>query len=250
MVGNHSAVAGKCHAAAQRQGPRRLAGVHSSGFGRAGCGTVARLALAVRRRVSASTQDQALAALLFLYRELLGRDPGWLDDIVRARRPRRLPVVLTRAEVDALLGALGGVSWIMGTLLYGSGLRLFECLRLRGKDIEFSRNEIVVREGKGSKDRVTMLPAAVKDPLTQHLARVRRLHEADLRQGYGHVLLPDALAAKYPNADREWSWQWVFPASKISADPRFGRRLRHHVHESVLQKATRKRSAARLAKWG
>ncbi len=191
-----------------------------------------------------------MAALLFLYRELLGRDPGWLDDIVRARRPRRLPVVLTRAEVDALLGALAGVSWIMGTLLYGSGLRLFECLRLRVKDIEFSRNEIVVREGKGSKDRVTMLPAAVKDPLTQHLARVRRLHEADLRQGYGHVLLPDALAAKYPNADREWSWQWVFPASKISADPRCGRRLRHHVHESVLQKATRKRSAARLAKWG
>ncbi len=196
-------------------------------------------ALAVKRHVSASTQNQALAAVLFLYRELLGTDPGWIDDMVRARRPRRLPVVLTRSEVEALLGGLRGVPWIMATLLYGSGLRLSECLRLRVKDVDFSRGEIVVREGKGNKDRVTMLPTAVCESLRQHLEQVHRLHVADLQGGFGRVLLPEALARKYPNADREWSWQWVFPASKISADPRFPHRLRHHLHESVLQKAIR-----------
>jgi integron integrase len=161
-------------------------------------------ALAVERQVSASTQNQALAALLFLYREVLGRDPGWLDGIVRAKRPQRLPVVLTRQEVSALLGALSGVNWMMATLLYGAGLRLRECLRLRVKDIDFSRSEIVAREGKGNKDRVTMLPASLQEPLAAHLERVRRLHERDLAAGFGRVQLPDALARKYVNADREW----------------------------------------------
>jgi integron integrase len=179
------------------------------------------------------------------YRELLGGDPGWLEDAVRARRPRRLPTVLTRHEVEALLGALHGVPWTMATLLYGSGLRLFECLRLRVKDLDFGRNEIVVREGKGNKDRVTTLPAAVRDALTRHLETAQRIHEADLRAGFGQVLLPDALARKYPHAEREWGWQWVFPASKISSDPAFPWRLRHHLHESVLQKAIR--SGARRA---
>ena len=202
-------------------------------------------ALAVERHVSASTQNQALAAILFLYREVFGRDPGWLDGIVRAKRPQRLPVVLTRSEVSALLSALGGVNWMMAMLLYGAGLRLRECLRLRVKDVEFSRNEIVVREGKGNKDRVTMLPASVKEPLAVHLDRVRRLHERDLAAGFGRVLLPDALARKYPSANRDWGWQWVFPASKICRDPRFGEPQRYHIHESVLQKAVH--AAARQA---
>jgi len=196
-------------------------------------------ALAVERHVSASTQNQGLAAILFLYKDVLGCDPGWLDDIVRAKRPERLPVVLTRQEVQSLIGKLDGVSWLMAMLLYGSGLRLMECLRLRVKDIDFTRNEIVVREGKGNKDRVTMLPAAVKDRLAMHLHRVRRTHERDLLAGFGHVQLPDALAAKYPNTDREWGWQWVFPASKICTDPRFTPSQRYHLHESVPQRAIR-----------
>jgi integron integrase len=194
-------------------------------------------ALAVKRRVAASTQNQALAGILFLYKGVLGKDPGWLDDVVRAKRAQRLPVVLTRPEVEALLGALDGVSWIMAMLLYGSGLRLMECLRLRVKDIEFSRHEILVREGKGNTDRVTMLPGAVEEHLRTHLDRVRGVHERDLKAGCGHVQLPDALARKYPNADREWIWQWVFPASRICTDPRFGPPQRFHLHESVLQRA-------------
>jgi integron integrase len=202
-------------------------------------------ALAVDRHVSASTQSQALAAVLFLYKDVLGCDPGWLDDIVRAKRPERLPVVLTRAEVGALLAALNGVRWIMAMLLYGSGLRLQECLQLRVKDIEFSRNEILVRRGKGKKDRVTMLPGAVKGPLTLHLGRVRQLHNADLQAGFGRVQLPEALDRKYPNAGRDWGWQWVFPASRICRDPQFGAPQRYHIHESVLQKAIH--AAARAA---
>lgn len=161
-------------------------------------------ALAVKRHVAASTQNQALAALLFLYKDVLECDPGWLDDVVGAKRPQRLPTVFTRKEAEALLGALRGVSWLMAMLLYGAGLRLIECLRLRVKDIDFSRNEIVVREGKGNKDRVTMLPAVAKEPLVAHLGRVRRLHERDLGAGFGRVALPDALARKYPHADQEW----------------------------------------------
>lgn len=202
-------------------------------------------ALAVERRVSASTQNQALAALLFLYQHVLGRDPGWLTDIVRARRPRRLPVVLTRAEVERLLEALDGTAWLMGALLYGGGLRLSECLRLRVKDVDLTRNEIVVREGKGNKDRVTMLPHAVAPTLAAHLARVRQVHADDLAAGFGNVLLPDALAVKYPNTEREWAWQWIFPARRLSVDPRSGQRRRHHLNESVLQKAIH--SAARRA---
>ena len=202
-------------------------------------------ALAVKRRVAASTQNQALAGILFLYKEVLGTDPGWLEDIVRAKRAQRLPVVLTHREVDALLGALDGVSWIMAMLLYGSGLRLMECLRLRVKDIEFSRHELLVREGKGNKDRVTMLPGAVEERLRVHLDRVRGVHQRDLTAGFGRVQLPEALARKYPNADREWIWQWVFPASKICTDPRFGPPQRYHLHESVLQRAVH--DAARKA---
>ena len=205
--------------------------------------------LAVDRHVSASTQNQALAALLFLFKHVLGHDPGWLDDIVRAKRPERLPVVLTRQEVQGLLAVLDGVPWIMAVLLYGSGLRLMEGLRLRVKDIDFSRREVLVREGKGNKDRVTMLPAAVVPKLTAHLERVRRLHASDVAAGFGRVLLPDALARKYPNADREWGWQWVFPATTISADPRGGDRRRHHLHETVPQRAIREaRRRAGIAK--
>jgi integron integrase len=164
-------------------------------------------ALAVERCVSASTQNQALAALLFLYRDVRGRPPGWLDGIVRATRPQRLPVVLSRQEVSGLLAALDGAQWILAMLLYGAGLRLRECLRLRVKDLDFDRNEILVREGKGNKDRVTMLPAIVKEPLVAHLERVRAVHERDLKAGFGRVQLPDALASKSPNASREWGWQ-------------------------------------------
>jgi len=195
--------------------------------------------LAVDRQVAASTQNQALAAILFLYKDVLDRDFGWLDDVVRAKRPQRLPVVLNQQEVHALLSALNGVPWIMGTLLYGAGLRLMECLRLRVKDVDFGRCEVLVREGKGDKDRVTMLPSAIVSRLTAHLERVRTLHAADLAAGFGRVALPDALARKYPQADREWGWQWVFPASTISADPRTGARRRHHLHESVPQRAIR-----------
>jgi integron integrase len=196
-------------------------------------------ALAVDRHVAASTQNQALAALLFLYKEVLRKDPGWLEGVVRAKRPQRLPIVLTGSEVEVLLAALDGVTWIMALLLYGSGLRLMECLRLRIKDIDCGRREILVREGKGAKDRVTMLPSAVVPKLTVHLERVRELHAADVAAGLGGVALPDALAHKYPNAGHEWGWQWVFPASTISADPRTGERRRHHLHETVLQRAIR-----------
>lgn len=200
--------------------------------------------LAVDRRVASSTQNQALAAILFLYKDVLdlsavpdtaqaGRDPGWLDEVVRAKRPRRLPVVLTRQEVHVLLAALDGVSWIMATMLYGSGLRLMECLRLRVKDVDIGRGEVLVREGKGDKDRGTMLPTAVVPRLSVHLERVRTLHAADVAAGLGRVALPDAVARKYSQADREWGWQWVFPASTLSADPRTGERRRHHLHESV-----------------
>jgi integron integrase len=195
--------------------------------------------LAVGRHVSASTQNQALNALVFLYRELLGCEIGTLEGLVRPRRPRRLPAVLTRTEIHALLDALSGQEWLMAMLLYGSGLRLLECLRLRVKDIEFARHEITVYEGKGNKDRVTMLPVAASGPLATHLQEVRRAHEKDLERGFGRVMLPHALAVKYPNADREWAWQWVFPASRMGLDPRSGQCIRHHVHESVLQKAIR-----------
>jgi len=196
-------------------------------------------ALAVEGRVSASTQNQALCALLFLYRHVLDQNLGWLDEVVQAKQSHRLPVVLTRQEVRVLLGALESDHWLMAHLLYGAGLRLLECLRLRVKDIDFSTNQLVVRQGKGDKDRVTMLPTSIKGPLVAHLERVRHLHTQDVERGYGKVYLPHALAGKYPNAGKEWGWQWVFPASQPSVDPRSGERQRQHLHESVLQQAVR-----------
>jgi integron integrase len=192
--------------------------------------------LAVRRQVSASTQNQAFAALLFLYRQVLGTDLGPLGDVVRAKRPRRLPVVLTPEEVEQMLGHLDGVTLLICRLLYGSGMRVLECLGMRVKDLDFQRNEITVRDGKGRKDRVTLLPATCAPALNDHLDRVRRLYENDLRNGLGRAPLPDALQQKYPSADRQWGWQFVFPASSHYIDSRTGVRHRHHLHESVPQK--------------
>jgi integron integrase len=193
--------------------------------------------LAVNGRISASTQNQALAALLFLYGEVLGVDLPWLDDLVRANRPPRLPVVLSRDEVRAVLRRLQGTPRLMAVLLYGAGLRLLECARLRVKDVDFEANQIVVRSGKGDKDRVSVLPAAVAAALQRHLGRVRAQYDRDLRAGGGWVELPGALAGKYPNAGREWAWQWVFPATRTYKHPATGQRRRHHLHETVLQRA-------------
>jgi integron integrase len=201
--------------------------------------------LAVSKRVSASTQTQALSALVFLYRRVLDREVGWLDGIVRAKRPVRLPVVLTRDEVRRLFAHLQGVPLIVCQLLFGGGLRLLECLNLRVKDVDLERNEITVRDGKGFKDRVTAMPVSVKPALIAHLANVRRLHENDLRCGLGRAPLPSALVRKYPIADREWLWQFVFPASSHYTDRVTGLRHRHHLHESVIQKSVRE--AARRA---
>jgi integron integrase len=186
-----------------------------------------------------------LSAILFLYRDVLEQDLPWLDDIVRSKRAVRLPVVLTREEVRAVLQRMSGVPRLMAILLYGAGLRLLECARLRVKDVDFARNQITVRAGKGDKDRVTMLPAAVKDALAKHLELVKRQHELDLAHGAGWVELPWALARKYPNAGREWPWQWVFPATRIYVNQSTGQHRRHHLHESVLQRAVR--DAVRLA---
>jgi integron integrase len=193
--------------------------------------------LAVERNVAASTQNQAKSALLFLYREVLELELPWLDDVEKAKKPKRLPVVLTEAEVQAVLGELEGVWRLLGRLLYGSGLRLMEGVRLRVKDVEFSRREIVVREGKGFKDRVTMLPDSLVEPLQRHLKKVRKLHEQDLALGFGEVYLPYALAQKYPNASREWAWQYVFPSGQLSFDPRSGVQRRHHLDEKGMQRA-------------
>jgi len=193
--------------------------------------------LALKERVSASTQNQALAALLFLYRYVLGREVGDLGQVIRARKPKRLPVVLTREEVKAVLSHLQGDKWLMASLMYGAGLRLMECLRLRVQDIDFARNEITVRDGKGAKDRVTMLPQSLKAPLRDHLRKVKAVHEKDLRDGWGRVQMPDALDRKYPNAPTDWRWQWVFPQEHRWTNPKTGQQGRHHVHESVVQKA-------------
>jgi integron integrase len=201
--------------------------------------------LAVDRHVAASTQNQALSALLFLYHDVLETDLPWLEDLVRAKRPGRLPVVLTRDEVRALLQRLDGMPRLMACLLYGAGLRVLECCRLRIQDVDFATNQIVVRAGKGDKDRATMLPAIVKADLAQHLAAVRVQHEEDLGAGAGWVELPIALSRKYPNAGREWVWQWVFPATRGYRDRATGQRRRHHLHESVLQRDVK--AAARIA---
>lgn len=193
--------------------------------------------LAVNQNVSASTQNVALAALLFLYRDVLKIILNRIEDVERARMSRRLPVVLTKNEVTAVLNELHGIPYLAAALMYGSGLRLMECLRLRVKDLDFSYNQIIVRCGKGDKDRVTPMPAKVKEALRKQLLQTRLLHQQDLQAGYGAVELPYALSRKLPRAAREWAWQYVFPAPRRSHDPRTGEERRHHLHESVLQKA-------------
>ena len=195
--------------------------------------------LAVQGRVAASTQNQAKSALLFLYKEVLGIELPWLDNVERAKTPKRLPVVLTRDEVQAVLTRLKGTHWLISSLLYGTGLRIMEGVRLRVKDVEFTRREILVRDGKGFKDRVTMLPATLVAPLKQHLQRVKALHQQDLEAGFGAVYLPYALDKKYLNAEREWAWQYVFPSANLSIDPRSGKTRRHHLQDQAVQRAVR-----------
>jgi integron integrase len=196
--------------------------------------------LAVVGQVSASTQNQALSALLFLYKEVLSVDLPWLDNVVRAKRPQRLPVVLSRAEVREVLMRMNGVYGLMANLLYGTGMRIMECVRLRVKDVDFDRCEILVRDGKGGKDRVTMLPTVVVAPLKLHLQQRQALFEDDKRKDKAEVYLPDALARKYPNAATEWAWQYIFPSGSYSIDPRSGVERRHHLDEKLLQRAMKK----------
>ena len=193
--------------------------------------------LAVKEKVSASTQNQALSAPLFLYRHVLECEIGNLGEVIRARKTKRLPVVMTHDDVKTGLGNLSGGKWLMASLIYGAGLRLMECVRLRAQDLDFSRNEILVRDGKGAKDRITMLPASLKTPLQEHLAAIKAVHEKDLVDGWGRASMPDALDRKYPNAPREWRWQWVFPQVNRWRNPKTGEEGRHHVHESIIQKA-------------
>jgi integron integrase len=192
--------------------------------------------LATARNVSASTQNQAFAAIVFLYREVLGLELAGLDAAPRARLPERLPLVLAREEVHAVLRQMSGTPWLMSSLMYGAGLRLLECCRLRVKDVDFARHEITVHDGKGRKDRVTVLPARLVPALRGHLERARLQHLADAAGNAGFVALPYALARKFPNANREWAWQWVFPASRVYTDAATGERRRHHLHETVLQR--------------
>ena len=202
--------------------------------------------LAVEGHVAASTQNQALSALLFLYHEVLRVALPDTIDAIRAKKPARLPVVLTRAEVQQVIAGMSGMYQLMAKLLYGSGLRLMECVRLRVKDIDFERREISVRDAKGGHERVTMLPTSLVAPLQEHLKRVKLVHDQDLAAGYGQVYLPYALDRKYPNASREWAWQYVFPSDRLSTDPRSQLTRRHHIDESNLQRAVK--DAVRLAK--
>jgi len=202
--------------------------------------------LAAQQKVAASTQNQALNALVFLYRKVLNMEPGGFGEFERVKRPAKLPVVLTKEETQRLLAAMKpGTLSLMARLIYGTGMRLMECLRLRVQDVDFERNQIAVRDGKGGKDRVTMLPQAVKEELRQHQQRVKILHETDLKDGFGNVYLPYALDRKYPNAERQWGWQYVFPSSKRSTDPRSGQLRRHHTKELCLQRAIKE--AVRVA---
>jgi len=193
--------------------------------------------LATAHRVSASTQNQAFSALLFVYRDLLDRPLEGLEDTPRAKRPLRVPVVLTRQEVAHVLRELRGAPWLLASLMYGAGLRVLEAVRLRVKDIDFERAELTVRDGKGRKDRLTVLPARLVEPLRSHVQRVRSQYESDRQGGVANVVLPDALRLKYPNAETSWSWHWIFPAARLYVDPDTGLRRRHHLHESVVQKA-------------
>lgn len=192
--------------------------------------------LAVEANVAASTQNQALAALLFLYREVLGVDLPWLEKFTPAKKSNHLPVVLTKEEVRIVLGQLKDTNWLIANLLYGAGLRLSEALRLRVKDLDFGFRQIVVRDGKGAKDRLTVLPTKLIEPLQKQLEAAQKLHELDLRNGLGSVFMPFALARKYPKAEKEWAWQYVFPSKSLSVDPRSGKKGRQHVSASSLQK--------------
>jgi integron integrase len=195
--------------------------------------------LAVHGKVAASTQNQAKAALLFLYKEVLAIELPWLDNVEQAKVPKRLPIVLNRDEVQAILSRLTGTHWLIASLLYGTGMRIMECLRLRVQDVDFTRHEILIRDGKGFKDRVTMLPVSLVAALQAHLLKVKELHNNDLAQGFGAVYLPYALERKYPNAAKEWIWQYIFPAAKHSTDPRSGAVRRHHVQEQSIQRAVK-----------
>lgn len=195
--------------------------------------------LAVAGQVAAGTQNQALSSLLFLYKEILGIELPWLESVTRAKRPQRVPVVLTPTEVQWVLSRLDGREWLMASMLYGTGMRLMECVRLRVKDVDFARNEITVRDGKGGKDRHTVLPVSLVEPLMRQIDRVRELHREDIGAGYAGVYLPHALARKYLQAPRELGWQYVFPATQRSKDPRDGKLRRHHIDEKVLQRAVR-----------
>lgn len=216
--------------------PRELNGVAVEGF---------LSQLATKDKVAASTQGQALSAILFLYREVLAIQLPWMENVVRAKQSQRVPVVLSASEVVRLLARLSGREWVMASLLYGTGMRLMECVRLRAKDVDFDRNEITVRDGKGSKDRRTMLPGRLRDALQRQRACVQAIHERDLEAGFGEVWLPYALARKYPAAPRELGWQYLFPASRRGIDPLDGCERRHHIDEKVLQKAMK--TALRLA---
>ena len=195
--------------------------------------------LAVKGHVASSTQNQAYSAILFLYREVLRKELEGPIGAIRAKKPRRLPTVLSKVEALRVIGAMSGVHQLMAKLLYGSGLRLMECLRLRVKDADFGQNHIIVRDAKGMKDRVALFPESLRPLLAEHLQRVRILHEQDLEEGYGRVYLPFAIEKKYPNANKEWGWQYVFPAKTLSVDPRSGNIRRHHMNEGTLQKAVK-----------
>lgn len=193
--------------------------------------------LATQQNVSASTQNQALSSIVFLYKDVLGMDLANIENVTRAKKTQKLPVVLTQHEIKQLLAQLDGIIWIIASLLYGSGLRLLECLRLRIKDIDLEKQQIIIRDGKGQKDRITMLPKSLVQPLTIHLEKVKCLHLQALEDGYGTVYLPNALTKKYPNANTEWGWQYVFPAKTPSIDPRSGHTQRHHIDEQTIQRA-------------
>ncbi len=196
--------------------------------------------LAVDRKVASSTQNQALCALVFLYRNVLEKDIGEFENLIRAKKPQKLPVVFTRDEVKQILLQLSGANWLMGQLIYGGGLRIMECVRLRVKDVDFGYGQIVVRDGKGKKDRVTMLPELIVEELQRHLLKTKKIHEMDLKAGFGAVYLPYALERKYKNANISWGWQYIFPSTRRSIDPRSGVERRHHISETVPQRAVKK----------
>ena len=196
--------------------------------------------LAIDRKVSPSTQNQALSAILYLYKKVLEVDLPWLNNVVRAKRKKHIPVVFTRMEVKQLLAQFDGTYWLLFSLIYGAGLRISECARLRVKDVDFHSKQLIIRDSKGSKDRVTVFPEPFIEPLRNHLARIKDLHEQDLRNGYGKVYLPFALQRKYPNANQEWPWQYVFPSANFSTDPRTGEKRRHHIYEKSLHRVIKR----------